>query len=418
MGRFMNPLSGTGTTAPQARFWPLLAGVFLALALICPAAPAPAETRASDIRIGVHPGKTRVVVDLSGAVEAQVFILSDPYRLVIDLPEIEWALPAGKSRAGVGIVERFRFGNFRAGTGRIVLDLGGPAEVAARFTLPADGDKPWRLVVDLAPSSGEKFADAARQRVAALPVPQPKKPPTVPAPRRPEAKRVIVIDAGHGGIDPGATGLSGMHEKAVVLDYAEELRRQLLATDRYEVLLTRRKDVFLSLRARAETAVAANADLFISLHVNTDGSASTAGFSAYTLSEKASDEEVAALAAKENKSDIIAGMDLEQYSDEVANILIDFAQSKTNEMSVQFARDFMVQEVRRETTLLSRPWRAAGFAVLKVANVPSVLVEMGYVSNRQEERRLLSESYRRKLCAAMARAVNRYFTTVNQARRP
>lgn len=414
----MNPLSGTGRLAARPQIWPLLAAFSLVLLSIGAAPSAWAEIRASNIRIGVHPGKTRVVVDLSGAVEAQIFTLAEPYRLVIDLPQIEWALPEGKPLDGAGVVERFRFGDFETGTGRIVFDLGGPVEVAGKFTLPADGDKPWRLVVDLAAISGEKFADTAQKRVAAVPVPQPRKPPPAPAPRRAEAKRVVVIDAGHGGIDPGATGLSGVYEKAVVLEYADELRRQLEATGRYEVLMTRDKDVFMSLRARAEASVAANADLFISLHVNTDGSGSTSGFSAYTLSQKASDEEVAALAAKENKSDIMAGMHLEQYSDEVANILIDFAQSKTNEMSVQFARDFMVREVGRETKLLSRPWRAAGFAVLKAANVPSVLIEMGYVSNPEEERKLLSESYRAQLCAAMARAVNGYFTTVNEARRP
>ncbi len=390
--------------------------MFVAAAMLWLALPAQAEVRASDIRIGRHPDKTRIVIELSEPVEAKVFALQDPYRLVIDLPEIVWTVPKGKTGNGAGLIERFRFGLFQTGTSRVVLDLTGPAEVRSQFILRPDGGKPWRLVLDLAPTSREQFA--AVPPPVEMPRPEPRQPPTLPQPRSPDAKSVVVIDPGHGGVDPGATGLSGAHEKTIVLDYARALRKLLLASNRYEVVLTRDRDVFMRLRGRTQVAQEAHASLFISLHVNTDASPSTAGFSAYTLSAKASDEEVAALAAKENKSDVIAGIDLEQYSDEVANILIDFAQSRTIELSVQIARDMIIKEVSHEAEMLSRPWRSADFAVLKAVNVPSVLIELGYVSNRDEEGRLLSASYRTQLCEAMVRAINRYFTTVEEARRP
>ena len=424
----MNLSSKTGTQQQWDLCWSLLARLFLVLTLLCSAIPVSAETRVSDIRIGLHPGKTRAVVELSGTVEiSKIFLLDNPYRLVIDLPEIEWDLPSGTSQVGpnlpasVGIVEGFHFGYFVSGLGRIVLDLGGPADVVDRFMLQGDENNPWRLVVDLASIRTEEFPAAKRALAAAASTPQPKKTPLVQVPRGPKAKKVIVIDAGHGGIDPGATGLSGTHEKEVVLDYALELRRQLMAHNMYEVLLTRENDEFVPLHARSEIAVAANAALFLSLHVNTDRSASTAGFSVYTLSEKATDPEAAALAAKENKSDAIAGMlrlvehDEKPYKPETLDILLDLASREKKVRSVKFARSFLLQQVKSEFSILSRPHRVANFAVLRAPTVPQVLVELGYISNRREERRLLSKSYRRKLSAAIVRSIDLYLTTEDQA---
>jgi N-acetylmuramoyl-L-alanine amidase len=290
--------------------------------------------------------------------------------------------------------------------------------------LQADGNNPWRLVVDLASITTEEFATAQSALAPHEPVPQPMKPPMLQVPRGPEAKKVIVIDAGHGGIDPGAIGQSGTHEKEVVLDYALELRRQLMANNMYEVLLTRQTDEFIPLRARGEIAVAREAKLFLSLHVNADSSASTSGFSVYTLSEKASDAEAAALAAKENKSDAVAGIKaLEKYEDKpldpaARDLLIDLDRRNRQNESIRFARKFLLEEVSGEFSILSRPWRVANFAVLKAPTVPQVLIELGYISNRREERRLLSESYRRKLCAAIVRSIDRYLASEDQGMKP
>jgi N-acetylmuramoyl-L-alanine amidase len=225
----------------------------------------------------------------------------------------------------------------------------------------------------------------------------------------------VVLDAGHGGVDPGAIGSSGSYEKDIVLAFAKEIKRQLEAGGRVKAVLTRERDFFLPLRERVQTARRADADLFLSLHVNSHKNRSIHGFSAYTLSEKASDAEADALAAKENKADVIGGLNLGTYSDDVQNILIDFAQAKTNELSVRFARDIMVKEVAQSARMVKRPWRSAGFAVLKAPDVPSVLIELGYATNRKEERQLRDAKYRRGLSSAITRAIVQYLETNKSA---
>lgn len=386
-----------------------LAGIGLLASL-----QAQAQLQVFDVRIGVDPQRTRFVVELSGSTEPSIFGLPDPYRVVIDLPEASFALPADKSDAGGGVIDRMRYGQFKPGTGRLVLDLAGPAKIAREFLLPPEGDGPWRLVLDLVPTDREDFIVAMRPTAAP---PQ----PGVPLRTGPEAgaddEDVIVLDPAHGGIDPGGSSPSGIREKALALDYAKEIKRQLEKTGKYTVILTRDRDVFLPLRERVRVARAANADLFLSVHFNANKSRQVRGFSVYTLSETASDQEAADLAERENKSDIIGGVDLDQYSPDVASILIDFAQSKTNEQSVAFARDSLVKEVGKASKLLPRPWRSAGFAVLKAPDVPSVLVEMGYLTNRKEEKLLLDSSYRKQLSSSIVRAIERYFEVVREARR-
>jgi len=217
-----------------------------------------------------------------------------------------------------------------------------------------------------------------------------------------------VIDPGHGGIDPGAIGALGTREKDLVLDYAFELKRQLDATGRYRTVMTRESDVFMQLRDRVATARQAQGDLFISLHANSHGEPSIRGASVYFLSEQASDAEAAALAAKENKADIIAGIDLTDQNDVVSMILIDLAQRDTMNLSTRFAQ-YLVGELDGTTALLKNPRRSAGFVVLKSPNVPSVLFEIGYMSNGTEEKQLLSEAHRSEVARSILRAVQRFF---------
>ncbi len=360
-----------------------------------------------DIRIGIHPDSTRFVLDLSAEVQPRVFGLPDPYRLVIDLPETTFALSRDKTNTGGGLVDRMRYGLFQPGLSRLVLDLEEPAKVKRQFYLePTDGQA-WRLVIDLMPTDAADFAATMRPspgpRAAARPQP----------PLREESARnlrpVVVVDPGHGGVDPGALSPSGTPEKAITLAFAKELKKQLGATGRYDVLLTRERDLFMTLRERVEFARATNADLFLSLHANTNDSARLRGFSVYTLSNKASDQEAAAFAAAENKADIIGGVNLDQYDDDVASILIDFAQTKTNEQSVMFARDMLISEVGKSTPLLPRPWRSAGFAVLKAPDVPSVLIELGYLTNRDEEQKLQEQTYQAQLSRSFVAAVDSFF---------
>jgi N-acetylmuramoyl-L-alanine amidase len=374
---------------------------------------AAADLEVKDIRIGVNSGSTRFVVELSDTVEPRIFGLPDPFRIVIDLPEVNFSLSEERIGDGAGLIEKLRYGLYRPGTSRFVLDLQTPSKVSKQFLLRPDGAKPWRLVLDLVPTSREDFIVAMKPTRPATPSVAAPSPSLGPRPRNP--KPVVVIDPGHGGVDPGAIGVSGVYEKHISLGFSRELASRMRATGRYKVVMTRDRDIFLPLRERVRIARDAGADLFLSLHANTSPKRSTRGAMVYTLSNKASDREAEALAALENKSDVIGGVDLGDYSDDVQNILIDFAQGKTNELSIKFARDIMVTELQHDIQLLNRPWRSAGFAVLKAPDIPSVLVELGYLSNPQEERMLKSKSHRVKMSTAIIRAIDVYFDAAQNA---
>lgn len=237
-----------------------------------------------------------------------------------------------------------------------------------------------------------------------------------PAPRRPNGLHVVVIDPGHGGIDPGASGTSGVHEKDITLEAARELKRLLDQTHHFKTVLTRDSDVFLPLRQRVAIARANHADLFISLHADSIEGSRLSGSSVYTLSDKASDAEAAALAAKENKADSIAGANLSAYPEEVAGILIDLAQRETRTDSMKYAHTLVIQ-LDESGRVLEHSVRSAGFAVLKAPDVPSVLLEMGYLSNPGEERELRDPRYRAKLMAAIKRSIELYFTALDRTTR-
>jgi N-acetylmuramoyl-L-alanine amidase len=234
-------------------------------------------------------------------------------------------------------------------------------------------------------------------------------PPPVPkAKPRGDIRHVVAVDAGHGGVDPGTIGTSGIYEKVITLAMARELKSRMEATGRYRVVLTRDRDIFLPLRERVAIARAHGAELFISLHADSNPNPKTRGGSIYTLSEVASDKEAELLAAKENKADLIAGMDLSHESPEVTSILLDLAQRETMNYSATVAA-MMVKELSKSVQLLGKSHRFAGFAVLKAPDVPSVLFELGYLSNRSEEKLLKQSDYRRKLADAVTRAIDRFF---------
>ncbi|WP_395021181.1 N-acetylmuramoyl-L-alanine amidase [Dongia sp.] len=435
--------------------------VFLvAIAFAIPAAlaiPASAKPAVTGATLGIEPNLTRVELALSGAAEYRVFTLADPNRVVIDMSEIAWKVKEGKKLQGRGLVAALRYGLFKAGTSRIVLDLTGPAAVADARILPASGNLPVRLALDLRPTDSAAFKAAAQTILFAssgasapggpatpaevAPKDAPKaagtpklaeakipgaqtitkgtvdkggtvtlqvapKVEVIPAPE-PAPKPLIVIDPGHGGIDPGALGSNAM-EKNITLAVAKQLRQQLLATGRFRVVLTRDKDVFVVLRDRFKIARDKNADLFISLHADSNPSNQARGASVYTLSDKASDAEAEALAAKENKSDVIAGVDLTKENQTVTGILIDLAQRETTNMSSRFA-SILVNDLRNDTLMLNNSHRFAGFAVLKAPDVPSVLLEMGYVSSSADEQLLTSTKHQKKLASSITRSIENYF---------
>jgi len=365
--------------------------------------------RASAVRLGNHGTATRFVVELSGPIKYRTFRIARPWRIIVDLPELSWRAPTDGPRRRNRVVKSYRYGAFTAGANRIVIELRQPAAIKRSFMIPPRGRmRAHRLVLDLETVSAARFMNGLR---APKRVRRHRRPALRLAPRRRRPageKPVIVLDPGHGGIDSGAMGATGTREKRITLRVARRLRRGLLATGKYKVVMTRDSDLFVRLRERIAIARRASGDLFISLHADTIGIKWFRGASVYTLSEKASDEEAAALARKENKSDIIAGIDLGRESGEVRNILIDLAQRETMNRSVRFAR-FLVEDLSRGVALVrNKKHRFAGFAVLKAPDVPSVLIELGYLSNRKDERLLRSANHHARLVRAIVRAVNRY----------
>ncbi len=384
------------------------------------------------VRIGVHGMRTRIVLDLDQKVAFNYFTLPEPYRVVLNLPEVGWNLNIKTLPKKKGLLKRMRYGLFTPGASRMVLDVGAPVRVDRSFIIkPASGTR-WRLVLDLVPTTKTKFLKTlAAQRVherkkrealAAASIAQNarrplRRPLSTPATRRKAPhfhKHIIAIDPGHGGVDPGTISRDGTREKNITLALGRALKRALQATGRYKVVMTRNRDIFLRLRDRVKVAREAGAELFISLHVNSVSNHTTRGLSIYTLSEKASDREAAKLAAKENKSDLIAGIDLTAESPDVTNILLDLAQRETMNQSTLLAKD-LVHTLRHQVRLLSNTHRFAGFAVLKAPDMPSVLVEVGFLSNRRDERNLLNPTYQRNLARAIVRGVDRHFAGIEEA---
>lgn len=378
----------------------------------------------------------RLTIELSAPVEFRIFPLAGPDRLVIDLPEVQWRVPTGAPASGLGAggpVQGVRYGLFQPGLSRVVLDLTAPVLVGQAFLAEPGSGHAWRVTVDLVPSTRAQLDDAvhtgkadrqgAEGQAQALPTgtplasapSRPAEPaaaavaPTAPPAAPKGGRRVVAIDPGHGGIDPGTTSVTGQFEKTVTLAYAQEMKRALEASGRYRVVLTRERDETVGLRRRFQLAREAGAELFVSLHADAIGQASLRGGSVYTLSDRASDAEAEALAQKENKADVIAGIDLTEEPPAVAGILIDLAQRETQAGSARFARLLLAELGREQAPLLRKGHRAAGFAVLKAPDLPSVLYELGYLSNRQDEALIRQERHRKRVAQATLHAADRFF---------
>ena len=349
----------------------------------------------------------RFVVDLSDQAAIKLSRLSNPSRMVIDVENAPFEVGVReKVFSKTGFISSVRTGQPTPTTTRIVLDLPNDNVTEKHFTLAPQAGAPWRFVIDLTnntPQVGVKAFSNDAQSVAT------QAPTKTETPKKSVTKKkIVMLDPGHGGQDPGAISRSGKYEKDLTLKMAKETK-VMLEKAGYKVVMTRDKDYYVTLRGRIEKAHKANADLFISIHADSAASSSAKGLSIYTISEKASDKEAAALAESANKADILFGMDLSEYQPEVGNILIDFAKTYTMDQSAKYA-DEVVKEMAKEVTLRPKAHRYAGFAVLKSPNIPSVLLEMGYLSNREEDKLLQKEKYRNKLSKALVRAVNTYFT--------
>jgi N-acetylmuramoyl-L-alanine amidase len=373
------------------------------LLFITLAAPAAANI-VGGMRVIGDENRTRFVVDLDKNPEFGVLRLSNPYRLVIDMPEVEFEDEAGPGE-GRGLISDYRYGLIAPGRARIVLDLVGPVDIVNSFVLDPVESEPARLVLDIAPTTVTEFeAAAARDRPAHDAV-------TARAGAGPaitSGRPVVVIDPGHGGIDSGAVGAAGLLEKDITLEFGRELARQLKLRGLIEPVLTRERDDFLALADRVEVAQRHRAALFVSIHADSVAEDYVRGATVYTLSDDASDRVAAALADRENRSDILAGLSLDDEPDEVADILFDLARRETKNLSVRFAK-FLVDDLDGAIPLNSNPWRRASFRVLKAPEIPSVLFELGYLSNKEDEALFLSKDWPREEAEITAEAIEEFF---------
>lgn len=363
-------------------------------------------------RVAGDEARTRFVLDMDRQVAPTISGLANPYRLIIDLPEVAFSIPEEAGKEGRGLVTDWRFGLFALGKSRIVMDLSGPAKVDKTFFLPAVDDQPARLVVDLVkttPDTFQAFVEASRGKPEAQAKKSAPKSDRLTAEKN-RVKPLIVLDPGHGGIDSGATGVHGTLEKAIVLDFALLLKEKLDETGLYDVELTRSDDTFVSLARRVEIGHELAADLFISIHADSvrRGQKFARGATVYTISDKASDQLAQDLAESENMSDVIAGVELAEEPTEVTDILLDLARRETRSFSVYFART-LVSELESAVRLINNPHRSAGFRVLKAHDVPSVLVELGYLSNEHDEKLLISDEWRERMANAMNEAIHSFF---------
>lgn len=375
---------------------------------------------AKDARLGGDAQRTRFVTVLSRKVKFAIRTLADPYRVIIDLSDVKLNLPSGRGKESKGLVKGYRYGRVEPYGVRIILDVKSPVLVEKASIWPAKDGSPPRLVVELTKTDRKTFLVKQRARMnssaAARRVSKGGKsgPSSVKPKRKKTAKSkpVIVIDPGHGGIDPGAVSKAGLKEKDIVFAFAIALRNKLRKSGRYKVIMTRKVDSYIPLRKRVDIGRKNNADLFISIHADSLAgryAKSVAGATVYTLSEKASDDEAKSLATKENRSDIIAGVELPSQSSDVTNILIDLAQRETKNLSIGFA-DTLLASMKGKTKIRKKGRRYAGFRVLKAPDVPSVLIELGYMTHPEDFKRLKSPKWRAKVAGAVAQAADTYFS--------
>jgi N-acetylmuramoyl-L-alanine amidase len=374
---------------------------------------------ASDVRLAGDSKQTRFVLDLDQPISFRAFPLADPYRVIVDIPQVSFQLPAGAGVAGRGLIKAFRYGLVMPGGSRIVFDLTGPARIANAYLLDAANGQPPRLVLELeevdrtifvqslAVDSRPQLRPAIADGNAAVAVVA--KVEAAPKAAAPDLRPVVVIDPGHGGPDNG-TQSGSESEKNLVLGFGLALRDRIEKGGKYRVVMTRTDDTFIPLADRVRIARNQSAALFVSIHADAlprhEGDAQ--GATIYTLSDRASDAEAERLAEAENKADAIGGVNLTEEPTEVADILIDLAQRETRTFSNRFAR-ILMGEMKSTTRMHKRPLKSAGFRVLKAPDVPSVLIELGYVSNKDDLEHLVSENWRSRTVGSVSHAIDAFF---------
>ena len=357
----------------------------------------------------------KFIFDLNRPLAVEAYVLADPDRVVVELPETSFLidpavgrdLPTHRKGEPAALVSGFRFGQFARGRSRIVFDLAGPARIVKALAEPTESGGAARLVIELAQAQPDAFRAAARAaRAAQLQKAPAREEP--PAQANPPVKPLVVIDAGHGGVDMGAVGAKSIYEKDVVLDVARRLAAKLEAGGRMRTLLTRDADEFVPLADRVKIARKASAALFVSIHADMLNETSVHGATVYTVSDRASDAEAARVAAAENAADKAGGMAESEEIGDVNDILFDLTRRETRAIGHQFAVS-LIDFWKAAGDLNKNPIRSAGFVVLKAPDVPSVLLELGYMSNERDLAKLNSEEWRQTAANRVAQSIERYF---------
>jgi N-acetylmuramoyl-L-alanine amidase len=404
----------------NARFLPVIVlGSMLALGVGRAEALPDRGVEATAVRLLDDGKATTFELTISKGLTAQVYTLANPYRVVLDLPDMTFRLDAAAGKKGRGVISAFRYGLFAEHKARVVLDTTGPVKIASAGMTRVPGSKALKLAVVLVPMDAAAFGGGTGATLAAA---SPSDlgsdiapPESVDRKHKDNAKPVIVIDPGHGGIDPGALGTNNVAEKSIVLAVALQLKAALIKTRRYDVKMTRTDDVFVSLDRRLKFSAENDADLFISLHADSIEEKSIAdsirGATIYTLSDKASDEQARIMADKENASDLIAGVGsmTQEGGEEVKNILIDLLKRETSNFSADFSH-VLAKKLGQAITMSRIPRKSAAFKVLKQTHAPSVLVELGYMSNSVEEQEMMTGAWQSKVAEAITSAVQSYFS--------
>jgi N-acetylmuramoyl-L-alanine amidase len=391
-----------------------------------PAAQVPAPQAAAGVsaiaaRIDRRGATTRLIFELTGPTTASAFAATGP-RIVVELPEVAFLMDASVGAAAPAqpvrlrgataeaedsLIRSFRFGRFAPGRSRIVIDLTRPAKAARVESVQRPEGA--RLEIDLVAENPWAFAAAVAQRVKAEAA-EANPAPAARAPAEGEKSQLplVVLDPGHGGVDMGAQSRHGHLEKMIVFDFAQALKAKIEARGKQRVALTREEDVFIPLNDRVRFARERGAALFLSIHADTLGAGGVRGATIYTVAARASDAESARIAEKENLADQAAGVEEVAKPEEVDDILFDLARRETRALGREFAQTLLVKW-RERASLNKNPTRSAGFVVLKAHDVPSALLELGYLSSDEDLANLTSPAWRERAADGVAEAIDAYF---------